>query len=119
MNALTSAGATAGEAMKSNAQAWSLDVVFKRRKKINPKPQYQRTDVWNTSKKQLLIDSILRGYDLPKFYLRPTQPPFDFEVVDGQQRLHSIWEFLEDRFELPDESGDLPFGDCTGKRYSE
>jgi len=38
--------------------------------KIDPKPQYQRTPVWKIDRKKLLIDSIFKGYDLPKFYLQ-------------------------------------------------
>ena len=70
---------------------WSIHSILMREGRINPRPQYQRAPVWNDAKKQLLIDSILRGYDLPKFYLRSTDPPYEHEVVDGQQRLHAIW----------------------------
>lgn len=91
------------------------------RKKINPQPSYQReNNVWNLAKKQLLIDSILRGYDLPKFYFRPVvDPEFKWEVVDGQQRLTTIWQFLEDEFLLGEDSRDLPQGNLCDKKYSE
>ncbi len=43
-----------------------------------------------------VVDSILRGYDVPKFYLRQVgKKPEKFDVVDGQQRTRAIWEFLE------------------------
>ena len=32
---------------------WSIDAVYRRKGRINPKPQYQRTPVWNQRKKQL------------------------------------------------------------------
>ena len=35
---------------------------------IDPTPDYQRPPAWNLKQKQLLIDSILRGYDVPKMY---------------------------------------------------
>ena len=91
-----------------------------RKGRINPKPQYQRTPVWNETKKQLLIDSVLRGYDLPKFYLRSSDPPYDHEVVDGQQRLYAIWDFRDDQYALGDKSKTIPdFGDLSGKKWSE
>lgn len=91
-----------------------------REKKINPQPQYQRAPVWNEAKKQLLMDSVLRGYDMPKFYLRPSEPPYEHEVVDGQQRLRAIWEFCNDKFSLGQESDDIPgLGDLSGTKYSE
>ena len=100
---------------------WLIYSVTMRKDKINPQPQYQRTPVWNEAKKQLLIDSILRGYDLPKFYLRASdKPDFEYEVVDGQQRLLAIWEFCNDEYTLGDKSTDLPdFGDLSGKKWSE
>ena len=99
---------------------WSIDAVYRRKGRINPKPQYQRTPVWNQRKKQLLIDSILRGYDLPKFYLRLSDPPYEHEVVDGQQRLYAIWDFRDDQYALGDESKSIPdFGDLSDKKWSE
>src|SRR5689334_334909 len=101
----------------------SVDQVHRRQKDINPRPQYQRSPIWNLAKKQLLIDTILRSYDMPKFYLRQLhkEEAFEWEVVDGQQRLRAIWEYLNDGFELSAEySMDLPeFGDLSGKKYSD
>ena len=54
------------------------------------------------SKKQNLIDSILRGWKLPKFYfLRATGDFEEYEVVDGQQRLTAIFGFFDNALPLP------------------
>lgn len=84
--------------MKIRLANWKVKTLNMRIDKINPAPQYQRTSVWSLSKKRLLIDSMLRGYDLPKFYLRatPNDPLYDYEITDGQQRIRSIWEFMSD-----------------------
>ena len=89
--------------------------------KIDPKPQYQRGPVWSDQKKQLLIDTILRNYDIPKFYFRIVDDTkYDYEVVDGQQRLRAIWDFLEDQYHLGDYSKDIDdFEDLSGLRFSE
>ena len=106
--------------MRTIPKNWTISIVARRKERINPKPQYQRTSVWSLKKKQLLIDSILRGYDVPKFYLRTSdEPEYEHEVVDGQQRLRTIWEFVEGDFELGDDSNDLPQGDLTGCKYSQ
>jgi hypothetical protein len=53
------------------------------------------------SKKQELIDSILRGWKLPKFYFyRTSIDPEEFEVVDGQQRLMTIFEFFDNELAI-------------------
>jgi hypothetical protein len=57
-------------------------------------PDFQREEVWTETKKRLLIDSILRGWHLPKFYFRKVDDGA-FECVDGQQRLTAIWEFFD------------------------
>jgi len=83
---------------------WPLYSVRMREPKIDPRPTYQRPKVWSMSKKQLLMDSILRRYDIPKLYLRVVdKPPYKYEVVDGQQRIRAIWEFCQDSFPLSTE----------------
>lgn len=99
---------------------WNVDQVARRKGRIDPKPPYQRAPVWSTSKKQLLIDTILRGYDIPKLYVRRLDSgQYEHEVVDGQQRLRAIWDYVDDKFELGEESESLPgYGDLSGKKYS-
>ncbi len=62
-------------------------------------PDYQREKVWSTTKKRLLIDSILKGWHLPKLYFRKVDEN-SFECVDGQQRLSAIFEFFDDQLSL-------------------
>lgn len=58
-------------------------------------PEYQRQDhLWKVEKKSLLIDSILNDIDIPKLYFNKTGND-SYEVVDGQQRLWAIWDFLD------------------------
>jgi len=87
-----------------------MSIVNRMKKnKINPKPQYQRGAVWGESNKQLLIDSILRGYDIPKFYFRSVSGgTYEHEVVDGQQRMRAISEYCQNHFSLGDFSNDIP-----------
>lgn len=112
--------------MKANQKPWTPDVAHKMKDRIDPKPQYQRGSVWTRKQKQLLIDSILRGMDVPKLYLRSVQSAgddqseYEFEVVDGQQRLRAIWEFFDDEYAL---SRDMPLDvdghAVAGLKYSK
>lgn len=80
--------------MEVNKQAWPIGSAFGRKDRIDTNPDFQRPAVWSRAQKQLLIDTILRGYDIPKFYWRKTgTKPDTYDVVDGQQRLRAIWEF--------------------------
>lgn len=72
---------------------------------IDTNPDYQRPSVWSLSQKQLLIDTILRGYDIPKVYWRQIgTKPDRYEVVDGQQRLRAIWGYFDGEYGLPDDA---------------
>ena len=67
---------------------------------INISPVFQRQAVWTTPQKQLLIDSILRNYDIPKIYLYDRGDD-TYDVIDGQQRLRAIWDFFDGKLALP------------------
>lgn len=78
--------------MKITPQRRALDKIYKRRDRYEI-PEWQRGEVWDIPKKQQLVDSILRGWRLPKFYFVKNAED-EYEVVDGQQRLTAIYDFL-------------------------
>ena len=101
--------------MRIKSSKRAIDKVYKRRDRYEI-PDWQRQEVWSRSKKQNLIDSILRGWKLPKFYfLKVSDTPESFEVVDGQQRLVAIWEFFDGELELADDTAKT----FRGKTYSD
>jgi len=63
-------------------------------------PKFQRRGVWTRAAKSFLIDTILRGKPMPKVLL--TQDLIGKKnvrtVVDGQQRIRTILEFVADGF---------------------
>jgi hypothetical protein len=90
--------------MKMTTRTRALDKVFKRRHRFQI-PSWQRGKVWGKSKQQLLVDTILRGWKLPKFSLiKSSDTDSEFEVADGQQRLNAIWDFMSNNLELSPES---------------
>ncbi len=88
--------------MKMTAGKRAIDKIYKRRDRYEI-PDWQREEVWDQAKKQQLIDSILRGWKLPKFYFTKVAED-EYEVVDGQQRLQSIYEFFDNELKLSAES---------------
>ena len=110
--------------MKTTIAIWTIERLYKLRNRINPKPPFQRGVAWGDKHKYLLIDSILRGYDIPKIYLNVVSPGkyihgFDYEVADGQQRLRAIVQFREDGFPLGAASSELNGEDVSGLKFSE
>lgn len=79
------------------------------RDRIELSPDYQRPGgVWSLKNKQLFIDSLLNGYDIPKLYFHHLTGPFqkqhkDYAIIDGRQRLEAIWDFLDGKFSLADD----------------
>lgn len=86
--------------MKMTGGRRALDKVYKRRDRYEI-PEWQRGEVWNVERKRQLIDSILRGWKLPKFYFVKWDDD-EYEVVDGQQRLTAIYEFFANELSLAD-----------------
>tara|TARA_Y100000590_G_scaffold417517_1_gene517342 strand:- start:132 stop:1421 length:1290 start_codon:yes stop_codon:yes gene_type:complete len=87
--------------MKVNKTDKSIGNLNMLRNAYNLDPVYQREgDIWSTEKKQLFIDSILCGYDIPKLYVHDisTDSESIFDVVDGKQRLTAIYSFLDGNF---------------------
>jgi hypothetical protein len=103
--------------MRVENQTWTIEKLQEMESKINPQPQYQRSAVWNLAAKQLLIDSILCKFDIPKIYLTARSVPgiYEYDVTDGQQRMRAIWAFLRDEFPLAGTSyrPDAPWRNCT------
>ncbi len=62
-------------------------------------PYYQREDVWTRPKKSKLIESILRNIPIPSIYFAETKDG-KWEVVDGQQRLTSFFDFIDNIYSL-------------------
>jgi Protein of unknown function DUF262 len=81
--------------MKIKQHNWAVSKLVSDRPSINLNPTWQRGAAWKQPRKALLIDSILRGMDIPKVYLRklPANGVHKYDAVDGQQRIRAIWEF--------------------------
>jgi hypothetical protein len=66
---------------------------------IDLQPDFQRQEVWSTAKKKRLIDTILRGWSIPPVHLVETNGK-KLEVLDGQQRLAAIRDFVRNEFAI-------------------
>lgn len=60
---------------------------------------FQRSRVWTNKQKCELIESILMGLPLPIFYLKQMDNA-TYVIVDGKQRLSTLFEFLNNKFTL-------------------
>ncbi len=67
---------------------------------IELNPGYQRRRVWKDNKrKSLLIESLMLRIPIPAFYFYENEDG-QYQVIDGQQRLTTIKEFVNGEFRL-------------------
>jgi len=83
-------------------------------------PKFQRRGVWKNPARSYLIDTLLNGMPVPPIYLRVSQNRERTrtvrEVIDGQQRLRAVLDFVQDKYAL---SKSVRRDDLGGKRFSQ
>jgi hypothetical protein len=66
---------------------------------LNLRPEYQRRLRWSTPQKSRLIESLLLNIPIPPVFLYESDAA-RYEVMDGQQRLNAVREFIGGGFAL-------------------
>lgn len=67
---------------------------------IDTNPGFQRKGVWKDKKrKSLLIESLMLRIPIPAFYFFENENS-EYQVIDGQQRIRTIYEFIKGKFKL-------------------
>ena len=86
--------------------------IYSLKNQIQVDPEYQRmSEIWNLEKRQLLMDSIINDFDIPKIYFHefrdvkksPDGSSYKFAIIDGKQRLEAIWAFIDGKYCLDDD----------------
>lgn len=81
----------------------------------NLRPEYQRRLRWTENKKSQLIESFVMNVPVPPVFLFEARLG-EFEVMDGQQRLSAIVDYLQNRFAL---SGLKVWPPLNGRRFDD
>lgn len=86
--------------------SWFWDLFQRERLVLDP--PYQRRSIWNESYKKFFINTVLRNYPCPAIFLFEdiaTDGSATYSVVDGKQRLTTIFEFIQNEFAAPKSAG--------------
>lgn len=110
--------------IESHTVKWAVDLM--RSKLLSVDNSFQRNYVWLEKHQIKLIETILLGFPIPEIYLWQKDTDADsgnmrYSVIDGQQRLGAILDFISDDFSLSsnfldEENIKLDF---VGKKFSE
>ncbi len=79
--------------------SWFWDLY--NRNLLDLEPPYQRRSVWNQDYKDYFIDTVLNGYPAPAIFIYQEITPegtSKVSVVDGKQRLSTLFEFAKNEF---------------------
>ncbi|MGC9086011.1 MAG: HNH endonuclease family protein [Thermoproteota archaeon] len=82
---------------------------------LNIQPEFQRFEVWDSTKKSRLIESALLEVPIPPIYLAEENDG-KYSVIDGQQRLRSFFDFFDGHLAL---RGLLVLRELNGKKFAE
>jgi hypothetical protein len=67
-------------------------------------PKFQRRDVWKQAARSFFIDTLLRGFPIPPIHIRMAPGPLGQrptrEVIDGQQRLRALFDFISGKLTI-------------------
>ena len=91
---------------------------------IELKPEFQRDFVWDINRASLFIDSLLIGLPIPSIFLGKSKDDESYKVIDGQQRLKSVYFYLTGEFKTRGKKQifalkNLEDRDWDGKTYAE
>ena len=89
------------ESIRVTKKDFSVFELYRKyqKKQLVLEVDFQRKNVWTYKQKCELIESILMGLPLPIFYFKQ-QSNATYVVVDGKQRLSTLFEFLNNDFRL-------------------
>lgn len=94
------------ELPKPNTQALSWFFGESKKGTLILDPKYQRNPIWSIGQKCFLVDSLISGSPIPQVFINihtkvvAGSRVTTYEVVDGQQRLRAILEFINDEYPL-------------------
>lgn len=104
------------ETIMKHAIRWFLDLYHNGQ--LDLEPPYQRRSVWTLKDRRFFLDTIFRNYPSPAVFLHKeidqALGKMIYHVVDGKQRLETIFLFTQNNIALDKEYGDLRL---NGKKW--
>jgi hypothetical protein len=84
---------------KTQSISWFVDL--RKMDKLDLNPSYQRRSVWSLKYREFFVDTIIHNFPSPTLFLMKDYDVHNnvvYQVVDGKQRLTTIFMFLDGQF---------------------
>ena len=96
--------------------SWFLDLYAWNQIDLNP--PYQRKSIWGRSDKKFFLNTIFNNFPCPAIYVQKEiqNGKTMYYVVDGKQRLHTIFDFYNNKLSIPTDFGDSRL---DGKKWKD
>lgn len=97
--------------------SWFIDLEGLNRLDLNP--AYQRRSVWTRRDRQYFLDTILNNFPSPAVFLHKElddNGSATYHVIDGKQRLETIFLFLSNQIAISNDFGDVR---VNGKKWED
>lgn len=96
--------------------SWFLDLFAWNQIDLNP--PYQRNSIWGRSDKTFFLNTIFNNYPCPAIYVQKEiqNGKTIYYVVDGKQRLQTIFDFYKNKISIPTDFGDIRL---NGKKWRD
>jgi Protein of unknown function DUF262 len=97
--------------------AWLWDLYS--RKLLDLDPPYRKRSIWNQEDKDYFVDTVLNEYPSPVILIYQEITPeglSKISVIDGKQRLSTLFAFVENQFPVSDRTKVLKF---RGKYFKD
>ncbi|UUE19364.1 DUF262 domain-containing protein [Microbacterium sp. J1-1] len=108
--------------MKLDKSDLQLETIVSRIEagELDLQPDFQRGEIWDTKRRQRLIDTILREWYVPAIHI-VVDTDGEEVVLDGQQRLAAIRDFFADKVKIDGtiEPHDELIASLNGLKYSK
>jgi hypothetical protein len=93
-----------------------LDLI--EHQELELEPEFQRNFVWNKQMASLFIDSLLIGFPTPNLFFGRNSQREDFIVIDGLQRLKTIYFFISGQFSTGGSSSQFRLEGLNGRSWN-
>jgi len=107
---------------RSTTQDISWFIDLRRNEQLEMNPPYQRRSVWNVKDRRFFLDTVFRGYPCPPVFLHKVAGTVEktlYAVVDGKQRLQTLFQFVDDQVALASDFGDARFNAMTWSKLKK